>query len=308
MRVDRKQLSNQFRQRAPVLVELARIRHWRQEGFLRPWVAELAGVPRDRQLLREARGERDVCWLEPEDEATPLVTVRIATRDRPEALMDRAVASARRQTYERLEILIVGDNCDERTERALHGCTDPRVRFVNLPRAGRYPSEPIRRWRVAGSKPMNAALELAAGDWIAPCDDDDELTDDHVERLLTHARRRRLEFVWSRSELFPADGSAPRVTGSPRFGRGAMTHGSVLYSMGLDFLRYSITSDRLREPADWNLFRRMRLAGVRMGFVDSVTYRYWEAGPGQYGPATPTGPHGNPTASSPAEPARRPSA
>jgi hypothetical protein len=55
-----------------------------------------------------------------------------------------------------------------------------------------------------------------------------------------------------------------------------------MYSLALDFMRYSVSSDRAREGADWNLFRRMHLSGVRMTYADVVSYRYWEAGIRQY--------------------------
>lgn len=280
--VPRKELSNRLRRVSPALVELARVRHVRLDGFTSEYVAELASIPRYRRLLAEARAGRDVCWLEGE-QPEPLVTIRIATRDRPELLMERSLASALRQTYERIEVLVVGDGCDDRTARAIEQLRDPRVRYVNLPVPGRYPVEPTRRWRVAGTKPMNAALDLSAGAWIAPCDDDDEFTDDHVETLLGAAKASRSEFVWSKSLYYSAESPETGVeVGQPQFGRGATTHGAIMYSLGLDFIRYSPTSDRMREPADWNLFRRMRLSGVRMEFADVVSYRYWEAGVAQY--------------------------
>ena len=263
------------------MTELARARHLRHEGFASEWVHELGSMARERRLLTEARNGRQVCWLEADDEAEPLVTVRIATRDRPEALRDVCLAAVTTQSYERIEILVVGDGCGPETERAVRGL-DPRLRYVNLPRPGRYPVEPVRRWRVAGVKPMNAALDLAAGDWIAPCDDDDAFTPTHVEDLLGRAKSDRLELVWSLSDAVDADSGATEVTGGPVMRRGATTHGALVYSMGLSFLRYSMTADRLREPADWNLWKRMRLAGVRMGFLDAVTYRYFSAGVRQY--------------------------
>ena len=275
-----KAFSNWARTRWPLTVEVARVRHVRQPGFASELVADLGATWRDRRLLAERRGERDVCW--PADETDePLVSVRIATKDRPGALVDRALASVLAQTYERLDVIIVGDQCDDRTEAAVRKVGDPRVRYVNLPRAGVYPTDPTRRWRVAGAKPMNVAVELAAGTWIAPCDDDDEFTPDHVERLLGFAKAERLEFVWSSSLQIDADGTELTI-GSPRFGRGCTTHGAVLYSTGLDFIRYTMTSDRVAEPADWNLMKRMRIAGVRMGFLDEVTYRYFVAGEAQY--------------------------
>lgn len=277
----RKDVSRFVRTRSPLLAELAMVRLWRQPGALSELAFELGCIPRDRRRLEEQRGQRDVCWLEPEDVTDPLVTVRIATKDRPETLIERALASAQRQTYPNIEILIVGDHCDQRTADALAAIDDPRIRYVNLARQGDYPTDPTRRWQVAGSKPMGAALLLAGGEWIAPCDDDDTLTDTHVEDLLRFAQHERLEFVWSKTvESHP--GQPDRFVGHPVMSPAATTHGAILYSMGLAAIPYSSTCDRLQEPFDWNLWKRMQLAGVRMGFLDEVTYRTWPAGAAQY--------------------------
>lgn len=280
--VNRKQLSRHVRGRHPLLAELALARHARSEGAWSELVHELGSIPRDRRRLREARGDRDVCWIEADDVAEPLVTVRIATKDRPDLLVERALASARRQTYERIEILIVGDHCDDRTGVELAKVGDPRIRYVNLGRQGSYPTDPVRRWQVAGSKPMNAALMLAAGEWLSPMDDDDELTDDRVELLLRHARANRLEFVWSRTVEMCPDGRPPVYVGHPVLSPSCTNHGAVFYSMGLAVISYSPTSDRLLEPFDWNLWKRLQLAGAKMGYLDEVTYRTWPAGAAQY--------------------------
>jgi hypothetical protein len=274
-----------LRNRFPLASDVARLRHVRTPALPSELVAELGQLFKDRRLLREARNGRAVCWLESASDAEPLVTVRIATRDRPEKLLSRSVDSALRQTYERIEVLVVGDGCDSRTADALRSVRDDRVRYVNLPRSGNYPSEPARRWRVAGVKPMNAGVQLAAGDWIAPCDDDDELTDDHVEKLITHAKNNELEFVWSKSVEYGTDAKVSRAIGDGVLRRGALTHGSILYSLGLSFFEYSLTADRLDEPSDWNLVKRMERAGVKMGFLDAVTYLYYPAGMAQYEPA-----------------------
>jgi glycosyltransferase involved in cell wall biosynthesis len=187
------------------------------------------------------------------------------------------MASALRQTYEHLEVLVVGDHCDPATEAAVLGVKDPRVRFVNLAERGVYPTDPYRRWMVAGAAPMNAALAIAQGAWIAPCDDDDELTDDHVEVLLATARQRRLEFVWSKARMEIESGEW-REAGGPDLARDGTTHGSVFYASQLRFFRYNDNAWMLGQPGDWNMWQRMQRAGVRMGFVDQVTYvHYLEA-------------------------------
>lgn len=227
----------------------------------------------ERFYLQQARAGRDVCWTHRDGDESPLVTVRIATYNRGPLLVERAVRAALQQTYENLEILILGDACDDATADAARSVTDPRVRFINLPRRGLYPEAQKARWMVAGTHPMNTGLVLARGDWIAPCDDDDEFTPDHVEVLLRHALDNRLEHVWSRAAMFEND--AWRITSGPPLRQGQISHGAVLYTAGLRFFQHSNTCWRLPEPGDWNLWRRMKAAGVRMGFLDHLTYFHY---------------------------------
>jgi glycosyltransferase involved in cell wall biosynthesis len=234
----------------------------------------------EREVLERVRAGRDVCWPEG-DGPEPLVTVVVPTHRRPDTI-ERAVKSGLAQTYERVEVLVVGDRTDEESVRILSGIKDERLRVVNLPHQGIYPVEPKQRWFVAGVTPMNVGLDLAAGTWIANCDDDDELLPNHVEVLLGDAKLRRLEMVHSRFEIrhYPPAGdpsaSVPTVSvlGEDRIRLGAIARGSVLYSLGLRFMKYETECWRIGEPADWNLWKRMKLAGVRIGFNESVTYRY----------------------------------
>lgn len=226
----------------------------------------------ERRLLLEARAGRDVCWTD-ENEAEPLVTVRIATKDRCEELMEIALPSAMNQTYENLDILIVGDNTDDATVNAMKSVTDPRVRFFNLPSPSMYPRDQWGWWLVHGSPPMNLGIELAAGSWINPVDDDDEMTPDHVESLLSEARRRRLEFVWSQTLMETPDGW--QILGAEPMGPGATTAGAIMWSSGLRFMKMSTTSWKINEPHDGNMWRRMYEIGVRMGFLPKITYRYY---------------------------------
>jgi hypothetical protein len=252
---------------------------WRRLRATRPRsLAELArerlAVTEERRQLAQARCGRDVAWAHGDGESQPLVTIRIATYNRGALVAERAIWSALRQTYGNLEVLVVGDACDDATQEAVLAVDDPRVRFVNLPSRGLYPAEPMHRWMVAGAHPMNAALYLARGAWIAPCDDDDALTDDHVERLLEKALADRLEMVWSRA-AFRDDKGSWFVTAGPPLRHGQISHGSVLYSSALRFVRHSESCWRIPEPADWNMWRRMRVLGVRIGFLDHLTYLHY---------------------------------
>jgi glycosyltransferase involved in cell wall biosynthesis len=78
-------------------------------------------------ILREA-------YLRPLPRAPdgPLVTVVIATYNRS-AVLRYALASALRQSYRRLEVLVVGDACTDDSSEVVASFGDPRVRWINLP-------------------------------------------------------------------------------------------------------------------------------------------------------------------------------
>ncbi len=275
--VDRKKQIHRMVMRRPVKRLLRRLSIDR--GYL---VSDRLASRADRQTLERMRGDRDVCWLEG-DTDEPIVTVAIPTYNRPATIM-RAVESAARQTYERLDILVVGDATDDVTARLVTAYPDDRVRFVNLPQRGRYPVSTKALWQAMGVKPRNAAFDLAAGSWFVACDDDDEMLPHQVEALLLHARAHRLEFVYGKSavvyETSEVGAVAPRsadveAVGSAPLRESEIAQGSSLHSMGLGFIRYDVECWRLDEPSDWNLFRRIERAGARIGFLDEVVHRHY---------------------------------
>jgi glycosyltransferase involved in cell wall biosynthesis len=200
----------------------------------------------------------------------PLVTVRVATYNRAEILLGRSLASVRRQTYANWEAIVVGDACTDDTAARIAELGDPRIRFENLPVRGPYPEDPGARWMVAGSGPMNRGIELARGAWLAPIDDDDEWDPDHLEVLLAEARRSRTEVVYGKNRLRDArNGRLLNVTigeWPPR--EGGFTFQNSVYHRGLGRFRYDLNAYLVREPADWNLVRRMWSAGARFSFLD----------------------------------------
>ncbi len=100
------------------------------------------------KLLEEIRSAPD--YESPYDESEPLVTVRVATYNRSDKLIGRALASVLGQTYRNWEAVVVGDACTDDTEERVASIGDDRIKFVNLPFHGPYPDEPTERWRVAG--------------------------------------------------------------------------------------------------------------------------------------------------------------
>ncbi len=228
-------------------------------------------VASERTRLQALRNSKKT--TSPSD-SQALVTVRIATYNRGPLVAERAIASALRQSHENLEILVVGDCCDAATADAVLAVKDPRVRFVNLPERGKYPENPMHRWMVAGAAPMNHALEIMRGDWIAPLDDDDEFSEDHVEVLLAACQERNLEFAYGVAEMEADDGSWSSCGAWP-LAHGHIVHGAVLYSARLRNFLHDPDCWRVDEPGDWNLWRRFQRAGIPMGFVDKVVARHY---------------------------------
>jgi hypothetical protein len=228
----------------------------------------LDDVPRLRARLQAMRATK--AYTSALADAEPLVSVRIHTYDKTAELMDVALPSVLAQTYERFEVVIVNDGPNERTRKAVTGLRDKRIRFEELPERGRYPENPRSRWMVAGTDPANRAIDLAKGTWLAPLDDDDEFTPDHIETLLGIARAAGAELAYGalvQKNLI--NGDEARIWSAPPAINQFSFQGSIYLGL-LSFFRYEPKAWTLSEPGDWNLIRRMSEAGVIMASTDRV--------------------------------------
>jgi glycosyltransferase involved in cell wall biosynthesis len=103
-----------------------------------------------------------------------LVSVVIPTLDRPKLLL-RAIDSVLRQTYEKIEVIVVVDRPDPGTISAVRAVNDPRLQLIVNPQ----PST------AAGAR--NVGADHARGEWIAFLDDDDEWLPSKLERQIAFA-------------------------------------------------------------------------------------------------------------------------
>ncbi|WP_020576106.1 glycosyltransferase family 2 protein [Actinopolymorpha alba] len=139
----------------------------------------------------------------------PLVSVVIATRNRPE-LLRQAIEAVRRQTYAGpIECVVVfdqapvddslvasanagaGDGADEKGERTLVAIPNPRTPGL------------------AGAR--NAGIDAAQGELIAFCDDDDEWLPEKLDRQVEHLSRTGADVVVSGIEVRYDDKVVRRV-------------------------------------------------------------------------------------------------
>jgi glycosyltransferase involved in cell wall biosynthesis len=210
--------------------------------------------------LRDS-AEYEVPYRTPE----PLVSITIPTRDRAEVLRTRSLRSALEQTYENIEVVVVGDAAPPEVEEAVRSFGDSRARYVHRP--VRYELEdPRRRWLVGSVLARNEALRAARGDWLVAFDDDDEMHPRHVELLLDAARSRRLEVAYGRFRTLRADGRIfEHGEFPPRFTR--FTFQTALYHAGLRFFERQLAAADFDVPNDWFTCDAMLRAGVRFGMV-----------------------------------------
>jgi len=244
-------------------------RRMRNNYYLKNWIERVE----NKKLLKEMRGNPENNVVE----KNPLISVQISTYNRSKLLTERSIPSVLKQTYQNFEIVVVGDHCTDDTEKLIKEMKDDRIKFFNLSERGAYPENPIDRWRVAGAVPSNKGLELCAGRWIAPLDDDDEFLNDHLEVLLNFAMKNDFEMVYGVVEMEKNSGEWIKK-GSYPLRSGEICHLAVLYHSKLKFFKHDVCAWKYGEPADWNLWRRMKEAGVRIGFINEIVGKHYLEG------------------------------
>jgi hypothetical protein len=223
--------------------------------------------PANRRRLHELRrsDEYELAFTEEE----PLVTFIIPTYSSFETLRDVAIPSILGQDYSNLEVIVSGDSAPPETAAAVASFDDPRLVYLNRTIRGPYPEDPAKRWFGIGGPPVNDALAIARGRWIATLGDDDAVRPDHTSNLLAAAREQRLEHCYGLQQVNFAEGE-PLLLGEfpPRMGHWGMQ--AAIYHSGLRFFEAELSDAIYDEPSDWAKCRRMIRAGVRFGMIETI--------------------------------------
>lgn len=230
-----------------------------------------AGEVEDRRRLASVRAEADYELAYSEDR--PLVTILIPTYTNWEMLRSRAIPSVLAQTYEEIEVLVVGDKAPNETKEVIEEFADERLRYINLPTRGHYPEDDQSLWLVSGVEPYNAGLQVARGRWISPFADDDALRPDAIESSLTEARRARLEVCYGLMDMHRRTGEH-EILGQfpPRLGNVGLQ--GCVYHAHLRIFEQLLGGPAFGLPNDWLMLRRMLNAGAHVGFLDQVVSDY----------------------------------
>jgi len=161
----------------------------------------------------------------------PLVSVVVPTYDRKE-LLAKALASIEKQDYLAIDPVVVGDNCPT---------LEPSERQYNLP----------INHGAGGAVPRNYAIMLAAGDWIAYLDDDNEWEPYHLSSLMRIVQEANVGFAFSSMSV---NGKA-MIFAEPKFGR--IDTSCVVHRKSL-IRDFGWWNDRIKAgyAHDWEFFSR----------------------------------------------------
>ena len=257
----------------PQLAEDVRSTRDRLEERIEPMLRTvLAEESENRRRLHAARArpEYEVAYGDPH----PLVSVLVATHERPHTLVERSLPSILAQTHGELEVLVVGDAAAPELGEAVRALGDPRISYTNLTQRTTAHPDPQRHWLVGSTMPRNEAAARARGSWLLNFDDDDELRPDAIESLLAFAREERVEVPYGGFEWhYPEGSGSEEIVFPPRAGsfgfQGALVHGA------LRFFERELVAAHLNSPGDMYLLERMLRAGVRFGRLDRIVWDYY---------------------------------
>jgi glycosyltransferase involved in cell wall biosynthesis len=211
---------------------------------------------------------------------TPLVSVIIPTHNRSNVLV-YAIRTVLAQTYPRLELIVGGDGCTDDTGAVVLGFDDPRVTWLDLPKALGY-----------GYENRNRALERARGSLIAYMQTDDLWFPDHLDRLVDAIRGDGADVAYSRPVHVLADGTLfqhPYDLRRPHY-REMLLRGDNRIPSSNIVHRLSVVTDvggwdgRIARNGDIEYWQRMLRGGKAFSYVPVPTTLSFTASlrPGAY--------------------------
>jgi glycosyltransferase involved in cell wall biosynthesis len=207
-------------------------------------------------------------------ETNPLVTVCITTADRGEILSERALTSMTRQSYKNLQVIVVGDQCEDDTEKRVKSFNDRRFQFINLPVRGPYPPPGHARWCVAGTYPANEALRRAEGTFITHIDEDDTFEDNRIEILVSKIQTTGADIVYHNFWWENEDNSWT-IIGDGTFQHAQTGTSMVLYHRWFARIPWDVMAFKKSEPGDWNRFRKFAAVGGTTHHIPDVLTWHW---------------------------------
>lgn len=177
------------------------------------------------------------------------------------------------QTYRPIEHVLVVDGPDPSLVDKFYASM-----FRHIGQGIKYKIEMLgRNWstyleKSFGVAPLVVASMLASGDYQMWFCDDEQMTPDHVEKLVGALEATQAGFAYSRTRLVKDTPDGPFVwdVGSMPPKKGQITN--FLYRT--DLLKKNMFRFHQDEPGDWDMIRQWLEAGVPYAFVDELTFTH----------------------------------
>jgi GalNAc5-diNAcBac-PP-undecaprenol beta-1,3-glucosyltransferase len=174
----------------------------------------------------------------------PLVSVVIPTYNRA-ALLRRAIQSVQRQTYTKLEIIVIDDASMDDTRGVVAGLGDARIRYIR------------HDLNKGGAAARNSGIRAATGAYIAFLDDDDEWEPEKTDIQLEALERYDVVLCTGSIRVNRGPDAIVRLDD---LRRGKYTAGGTGVLMAkTPVLRETMFDESLPRYQDWDLFIRIAL-------------------------------------------------
>jgi glycosyltransferase involved in cell wall biosynthesis len=200
------------------------------------------------------------------------ISIITPTWNRHELLLTRCLPSVQEQDYPAVEHVIISDGPDENLRDFLAVVRKTRhpVRYAELPAHDPGMDHDSPPARLAG-------LELAAGDYVTYCDDDDALRPEHC-RLMAEALDDNPDAGFAVSRMMCHTPAGKSVIGWGKLECGNV--GTPMICHRRELAAVATWRDAGLFP-DWDLVERWLAAGVRFTDVSAETSdvfpaRFWE--------------------------------
>ena len=204
-----------------------------------------------------------------------LVSVIVATYNRPELLTKSCIPSILGQMHTNVDIHIVGDGCSEETLNKMGDLRaifkDDRLRFTNRPRP-EYPPDGLDAWHVSGSHAWNYGLDTVKGEYVCFLADDDEYHPEFIEALLDAIIENDAGLAWCASEIW-GPGFRGYLGVDEPLRLGGQSGGEFLWRR--NDVRFDPECYRKGLPNDWDYFSRVLASGVVPVHVKRALYKYY---------------------------------